>query len=90
MSIPWTARRRNEDVIEEAETDRDIVKTIRQRQMHFTEHIRKAKELKDMCLTGKKQEKRTSFGRSLLRRMDDRENWRFMVANVVRDKALRR
>ena len=29
LRIPWAARKRNEDVLEEAETDREIVRTIR-------------------------------------------------------------
>ena len=45
LRIPWTTRKRNEDVLEEAEKDREVVRTIRRRQMQFTGHIRRASGL---------------------------------------------
>ena len=58
LRILWTARKRNEDVLEKADTDREIVKAIRQLQMRFfTRHIRRVRELKNMCPTGYIQRK---------------------------------
>ena len=58
LHIPWIAKQRKEDVLEEAETDRETLRTIRQQQMQLTRHNRRVREMEDMCLTSKIQEKR--------------------------------
>ena len=53
LRIPWTARMTNEEVMRRAGVDREMMRTIRQRQLQFLGHVIRARELEYDCLVGR-------------------------------------
>ncbi|GFN96463.1 eukaryotic translation initiation factor 3 subunit f [Plakobranchus ocellatus] len=52
MRISWTEKRANELVLKEANLERSLIKTIRQRQLQFLGHICRHKGLEPLAITG--------------------------------------
>ena len=52
LRIPWTARRRNQEVMEMAGTTRKLITTIRQRQLGYLGHVLRGSNLEKDCLLG--------------------------------------
>ncbi|GFO17397.1 hypothetical protein PoB_004390200 [Plakobranchus ocellatus] len=97
LRIPWTAKKTNERVLNEANKRRSLVRTIRKRQATFLGHM--MRKLEHLVTTGKFGGKR-SRGRQREKIMDglatwlgpgkvsdilatvkDRDLWRDMIAN---------
>ena len=53
LRVPWTAKMTNEEVLRRAGVDRELLKTIRQRQLQFLGHLIRARELEYDCLVGR-------------------------------------
>ena len=58
LKLPWTERKANEEVLQMASAERNIIATIRSRQMRFLGHIMRRGELEDLSITGKLDGKR--------------------------------
>ena len=58
MRISWVERVTNEQVLQRAGTKRELMKSIRQRQMRFLGHAMRQQEMENLCLTGKVEGKR--------------------------------
>ena len=52
MKIPWTARRTNETVLEMVGEKRELLKTIRERQLRFFGHVMRRDGLENIIITG--------------------------------------
>ena len=59
LRIPWTDKIRNEEVMERADTKRNLMSTIRERQLKFFGHIIRKRSLEHLILTGKIEGKRS-------------------------------
>ncbi|GFN99517.1 endonuclease-reverse transcriptase [Plakobranchus ocellatus] len=59
MRIPWTVKKSNEVILKEANLERSLMKTIRQRQLQFLGHICRHKCLEHLAITGKIEGKRS-------------------------------
>ena len=53
LRIPWTERITNEVVLQRAGAERELMRTIRRRQMRFLGHVMRQKQLERVCVTGK-------------------------------------
>lgn len=69
MRIPWTARITNEEVMRRAGVQRELMKEIRKRQLHFLGHALRAEGLERECLLGKIEGTRAR-GRQRIKFMD--------------------
>ena len=58
LKLSWTERKTNEEVLQMASAERNIIATIRSRQMRFLGHIMRRGELEDLSITGKLDGKR--------------------------------
>ena len=58
LRISWVERVTNEQVLQRAEAEREIMKSIRQRQMRFLGHAMRQEEMENLCLTGKVEGRR--------------------------------
>ena len=58
LKLSWTERKTNEEVLQMASADRNIIATIRSRQMKFLGHVMRRGELEDLSITGKLDGKR--------------------------------
>ena len=52
MSIPWTQKKTNEEVLSKILEKRMIANEIRKRQLRFVGHIKRENGLESMCLEG--------------------------------------
>ena len=52
LKIPWTARRTNAEVLRQMGTERELMMTIRKRQMRFLGHVMRRNEMESVVLTG--------------------------------------
>ncbi|GFO44849.1 glutaminase [Plakobranchus ocellatus] len=73
--IPWTAKKTNERVLNEANKRRSLVRTIRKRQATFLGHVMRRGKLEHLVTTGKFEGKR-SRGRQREKIMDGLATWR--------------
>ena len=53
LRISWTDRRTNESILHEISKQRELLKTIRKRQMGFLGHVLRREALENICLTGR-------------------------------------
>ena len=74
LRIPWTARKTNEDVLTEANHNRQLITNIRRRQAKFIGHIMRKGELEHTVTTGKLNGKRAR-GRQREKIMDNLTTW---------------
>ena len=58
LNLSWTERKTNEEILQMASAERNIIATIRSRQMRFLGHIMRRGELEDLSITGKLDGKR--------------------------------
>ena len=58
MSIPWTNKLTNEEVLQRAGVERKLIGEIRTRQMRFLGHVIRKDGLENLALTGKMEGKR--------------------------------
>ena len=58
LRIPWTARKTNEQVLQQAETERQLMKQIKKRQLNFLGHVTRKHKVEHLSLTGKIEGKR--------------------------------
>ncbi|GFO01083.1 RNA-directed DNA polymerase from mobile element jockey [Plakobranchus ocellatus] len=59
LRIPWTAKKTNERVLNEANKRRSLVRTISKRQATFLGHVMRRGKLEHLVTTGKFEGKRT-------------------------------
>ena len=52
LRVPWTAKKTNEEVLREMETDRELMTTIRKRQLRFLGHIMRREGLEEVVMMG--------------------------------------
>ncbi len=69
LKISWTERRTNEEVLQGVGVGRELMSTVRRRQMHFLGHVTRREGLEHLSLTGKIEGKRPQ-GRSRQKYMD--------------------
>ncbi|GFN84639.1 craniofacial development protein 2-like protein [Plakobranchus ocellatus] len=74
LCIPWTAKKTNERVLNEANKKRSLVRTIRKRQATFLGHVMRRGKLEHLVTTGKFERKR-SRGRQREKIMDGLATW---------------
>ncbi|GFO08077.1 RNA-directed DNA polymerase from mobile element jockey [Plakobranchus ocellatus] len=74
LRIPWTAKKTNERVLNEANKRRSLVRTIRKRQATFLGHGMRRGKLEHLVTTGKFEGKR-SRGRQREKIMDGLATW---------------
>ena len=74
LRIPWTEKKTNEAVLEEAETTRLLIKNIRKRQATFFGHVMRREKLEHLVTTGKLDGKR-SRGRQREKMIDGLTTW---------------
>ncbi|GFO45212.1 endonuclease-reverse transcriptase [Plakobranchus ocellatus] len=70
LRIPWTAKKTNERVLNEANKRRSLVRTIRKRRATFLGHVMRRGKLEHLVTTGKFEGKK-SRGRQREKIMDD-------------------
>ncbi|GFO26498.1 endonuclease-reverse transcriptase [Plakobranchus ocellatus] len=73
LRIPWTAKKTNERVLNEANKSRSLVRTIKKRQATFLDHVMRRRKLEHL-VTGKFEGKR-SRGRQREKIMDGLATW---------------
>ena len=79
QKIAWTERKSNVEVLQSINTERELIKIIRTRQLSFLGHVMRKGELENLSLTGKIEGKRArgrqrdTFMKSLARILDG--NW---------------
>ena len=69
LRVPWTARRTNVEVMEMAGTSRQLISTIRQRQLRYLGHVLRGSNLEKDCLLGTIEGTRAR-GRQRIKYMD--------------------
>ena len=69
LSVSWTERVTNERILERMDQERELLKTIRRRQLQFLGHVLRGEGLESLCLTGK-IEGRRARGRQREKYMD--------------------
>ena len=74
LKIPWTAKRTNVEVMEEAGLTRSLVNRIRKQQATFVGHILRRKGLEHLVITGK-MEGRRGRGRQREQMIDSLAAW---------------
>ena len=57
--IPWTDRKTNDQVLQETNENRKLIREIRRRQSKFFGHIMRSNKLENLVTTGKIEGKRT-------------------------------
>ena len=62
LKLSWTEKKTNKEVLQMASAKRNIIATIRNRQMRFLDHIMRRGELEDLSITGKLNGKRPRRG----------------------------
>ena len=53
LNVSWTERVRNERILERMGTERELLTTIRRRQLQFLGHVLRLEGLEHLCLTGR-------------------------------------
>ena len=53
MRVSWTERRTNDSIFEEIGRERELLRTIRKRQMRFLGHVMRREQLENLSLTGR-------------------------------------
>jgi len=53
LKIPWTEKKSNEEVFQEAGVRRTLLKRIRQRQLAFLGHVLRRQSLENLVVTGR-------------------------------------
>ena len=53
LKVPWTARMRNDEVLDRVDAGREIMRTIRRRQLRFLGHVLRRDGLENVSMTGK-------------------------------------
>ncbi|GFN77205.1 RNA-directed DNA polymerase from mobile element jockey [Plakobranchus ocellatus] len=74
MRISWTEKKSNELVLKEANLERSLIKTIRQRQPQFLGHMCRHKGLEHLAITGKIEDRR-SRGRQKITFIENLKPW---------------
>ena len=74
LRIPWTTRKTNEDVLTEANHNRQLITNIRRRQAKFIGHIMRKGEMEHTVTTGKLNGERAR-GRQREKIMDNLTTW---------------
>ncbi|GFO32759.1 UDP-glucuronosyltransferase 2a1-like [Plakobranchus ocellatus] len=74
LRIPWTAKKTNERVLNDANKRRSLVRTIRKRQATFLGHVMRRGKLEHLVTTGKFEGK-ISRGRQRRKKMDGMATW---------------
>ncbi|GFO18876.1 UDP-glucuronosyltransferase 2a1-like [Plakobranchus ocellatus] len=74
LQVPWTTKKTNERVLNEANKRRSLVRTIRKRQATFLGQVMRRGKLKHLVTTGKFEGKR-STGRQREKIMDGLATW---------------
>ncbi|GFO00473.1 RNA-directed DNA polymerase from mobile element jockey [Plakobranchus ocellatus] len=74
LRIPWTTKKTNERVLNEANKRRSLIRTIRKRQATFLDHVMRRGKLEHLVTTGKFEGKR-SRGRQREKIMDGLATW---------------
>ena len=69
LRISWTEHATNQSVLERAGTRREMMRTIRQKQLRFLGHVMREGKLENICVTGR-IEGRRGRGRPRLKYMD--------------------
>ena len=69
MRVSWTERRRNANILETNGGRRELLATVRQRQMVFLGHLTRAGRLKNLAITGRIAASRSS-GRPRMKYLD--------------------
>ena len=59
LGISWTEKKTNLEVLEQAETKRSLIQTIRKRQLQFLGHLNRHKCIEHLALTGKIEGKKS-------------------------------
>ena len=94
LKISWTEKKSNQEVLEMANKERSLMKTIRKRQMKFMGHVYRKGGMEQLSMTGKIEGKR-SRGRQRETYVDSLNNWatqkqmsnnQFMNASNDRDR----
>ena len=94
LKISWTEKKSNQEVLEMANKERSMLKTIRKRQMKFMGHVYRKGGMEHLSMTGKIEGKR-SRGRQRLTYVDSLNTWatqkqmsnnQFMNASRDRDR----
>ena len=94
LKISWTEKKSNQKVLEMANKERSMLKTIRKRQMKFMGHVYRKGGMEHLSMTGKIEGKR-SRGRQRLTYVDSLNTWatqkqmsnnQFMNASIDRDR----
>ena len=100
LRIPWAAKKTNEMVLKEAETNKSLVQTIRNQQATFFGHAMRRESLEHFLTTGKLH-RNISKGREkmldslkswlgagrvtdMMSAARDRDVWKDMIANAMR------
>ena len=74
LRIPWTAKKTNEVVLKEAETNRSLVRKIRKQQTTFSGHVMRREGLEHFLTSGKLDRKR-SKGRQREKMLYSLKSW---------------
>ena len=69
LKIPWTEKKSNEEVFQEAGVHRTLLKRIRQRQLAFLGHVLRRQSLENLVVTGRIDGRRAR-GRQRLKYLD--------------------
>ena len=59
LRIPWTAKKSNIEVLQQANTERELLKQVRKRQLKFMGHIVRKNKIELLSITGKIEGKRS-------------------------------
>ena len=59
LKISWTEKKSNQEVLEMANKERSMMKTIRKRQMKFMGHVYRKGGMEHLSMTGKIEGKRS-------------------------------
>ena len=52
IKVSWTDRIINDEVLRRADTKREVIKIIRQRQLRFLGHVMRLQQLESVCVSG--------------------------------------
>ena len=74
LRIPWTAKKTNEMVLKEAETNRSLAQKIKKQQATFFGHVMRREGLEHFLNTSKLDRKR-SKGRQREKMLDSLKSW---------------
>ena len=53
LRIPWTAKKSNKEVLQQAGTDRELMKQVKKRQLKFMGHVVRKNKIELLSITGK-------------------------------------